>query len=368
MRILHISSAVTYGGGERHLVDLCRGLAERGNDVFVAVRPTCRWRERLDFVPEQNVLTVSIRNSFGVFSAKRIADFARENEIEIIHAHVARDYIPASIASMVARDTKFVLTRHVLFPLKPFNKFALRNLSRAIAVSPAAADQLAAIFGPERVTTIANGIAAPTTGEDAGRAAAEFREFHRLPAASPLIGTIGQLTELKGQREFVIAAAEILKRHPEARFVVAGRDESAGQTFRRQLKRLAGVMGVDDRIVWLDWVEDLRPLLSAIDIYVSPSQTESFGLATLEAMLHARAVVATATEGSRELLGREDLLVPVGDPTALAARVSELLDDSSLLRSLGGELRSRALERFSLEKMVDETERLYREITTGPGN
>jgi glycosyltransferase involved in cell wall biosynthesis len=197
MRILHISSAVHFGGGERHLVDLCRGLHERGHDVYVAIRPTSRWKERLAFLPPENVFHVSIRNSFGVFSAKRIADFARENRIDIIHAHVARDYIPANIASMVARDSTFVLTRHVMFPLKPFNRFALRNLSRAIAVSPAVAGGLQTLFSAKKVAVIPNGIQITEFADgDKEALGDEFRSFHQIPRDTPLIGTVGQLTEL----------------------------------------------------------------------------------------------------------------------------------------------------------------------------
>jgi len=365
MRILHISSAVSYGGGERHLVDLCRGLQERGNEVFVAIRPTSRWQERLHFLPPGRILHVSIRNSFGVFSAKRIADFARENKIEIIHAHLARDYIPANIASMVAGTrAKFVLTRHVLFPLKTFNKFALKNLSRAIAVSPAVAESLSPIFPAGKITVIPNGIdpGQIPDAEYAAELAAEFRAFHGIPAGAPLVGTVGQLTELKGQREFVIAASEVAKIHPDARFVIVGRDNTLDQGFRRELKRLAGVLDVEDRFLWLDWIEDLRPLLSALDVYVSPSRSESFGLATLEAMLHGKPIVATATEGSRELLGRDDLLVPVGDAVAIARRVGELLADESAMIDLGGELKRRAFDKFSLLRMIDATEQLYREV------
>ena len=99
MRILHISSARTFGGGERHFVDLTRELAARGHDVFAALRPTNEWQERLGFIPGERILYVSIRNSFGMFSARQIARFVRENQIEIVHAHLARDYLPASLAA-----------------------------------------------------------------------------------------------------------------------------------------------------------------------------------------------------------------------------------------------------------------------------
>ena len=55
VRIMYISSAVTYGGGERHVVDLAREMSTRGHDVFVGLRPTNQWQARLDFVPTERL-------------------------------------------------------------------------------------------------------------------------------------------------------------------------------------------------------------------------------------------------------------------------------------------------------------------------
>ena len=365
MRILQISSAVDFGGGEKHIVDLGRSLTGRGHDVFFALRPTNKWQSRVDYLGKENILHVSIRNSFGVFSARRIADFVKENEIDIIHAHVARDYIPASIASIASKRAKFVLTRHVLFPLKPFNRFALKNLSRAIAVSPAVGIGLGNVFPREKIAVIANGIemnshSAATKQEMRRR----FREFHGIPVDAPLVGTVGQLVPLKGQGDLVLAAAEVVKAEPQTRFAIVGQDNTVDRKFRRELKRLVKVLGLEDRFLWLDWAEDLPSLLAALDVYVSPSHSESFGIATLEAMAAGVAVVATATEGSRELLRDDELLVPINDPVALARRITQLIRDEGGRHSLGQKLAGRAQQNYSLEKMVDAVERLYREILT----
>ena len=363
MRVLHISSAVNYGGGEKHIVDLCRGLYERGNETFVALRPTNKWQHRLNFLPAANILHVSIRNSFGVFSARRIAEFVREHEIDIIHAHVARDYIPASIATMASKRAKFVLTRHVLFPLKPFNRFALRNLSRAIAVSSGVEEALANVFPKKKIRTIANGIAIAVDGfDDRQQRGREFRAFHNILLDAPLVATVGELLPLKGQRDLVLAAGEIAKTHPETRYLVVGLDNSTGRKFRRELRRLSRILDLEDKYLWLDWADDLPALLAATDVYVSPSHTESFGLATLEAMAAGTPVVATATEGSRELLRDDSLLVPIEDPVALAARIVKLIDDPDYRQKYGEELAARARQEFSLDKMVASVESLYNEI------
>ncbi|MGQ0541652.1 MAG: glycosyltransferase family 4 protein [Blastocatellia bacterium] len=360
---MHISSAKIYGGGERHVADLCRGLQSRGHEVFAALRPTNEWQKRLSFLQPENILHVSIRNSFGVLSALKIADFVKEHEIEIVHAHVARDYIPASIACLAAKKANFFLTRHVLFPLKPFNKFALKNLTRAIGVSDAVGAQLRSIFPKEIVSVIPNGINVSNFDSDESkRLDEEFRSLHNIPFDAILVGTLGELKELKGQRDFVLAAAEIVKEIPDCRFVIAGKDNSIDKSFRRELKRLVKVFELEDRFLWLDWLEDAAPFYAAADVFVSPSHSESFGLAMLEAMIHGKAIAATATEGAKELLGRDDVLVPIKDPVALAKKIVEMIRDKELRSKIGTEFRSRAAERFDLKRMVEETEHLYENV------
>ena len=362
MRILHVSSARTFGGGERHFVDLTRGLTERGHEVYAALRPTCSWKSRLDFLPPERLYQVSIRNSFGVLSAMRIADFVRENKIEIVHAHVARDYIPASIACM-ASPAKFVLTRHLVLPLKPFNRFALKNLTRAIAVSDAVAENLKDVFPRRKVATVYNGVDTRFRKIDDGKKLdEEFRFFHNIPLNAPLVGTLGELKELKGERDFVLAAAEIAKAVPDCQFVVVGEDNTFDKKFRLELRRLVRTLDLDDQFLWLDWLEDTRPFFAAIDVFVSPSRSESFGLAILEAMASGVAVVATETDGAKQLLGINGRLVRIEDPVDLARGVTGLLGDEKMREAATADAAARAAAMFDLERMIDETQNLYETV------
>lgn len=362
MKILQVSSAKTFGGGERHLVDLCKGLIRHGHEVFVVVRPTCEWLSRLDFLPKGNIFQVSIRNSFGIFSAQRIAGFIKKNEIQIAHAHVARDYFPISLACRIAKTPKFVITRHVLFPLKAFNRFALKNLSQAIAVSQGVEWELKKLFPFEKIVTISNGVEIERFAEaDHDKLRQSFRFEQNIPFDAALVATVGELKPLKGQEDFILAAQIVAKKFPQAHFALIGKDNSLDQTFRRKLKRLVKVFELENRFLWLNWVEETATLLHAADVFVSPSHSESFGLAILEAMASGCAVVATETTGAKELLENENL-VPIENAVKLAERICEFLEDKEKRGEFGKKVQVRAKENFNLEKMIEKIEVVYQRI------
>lgn len=354
-----MSSARAFGDPERHLVRLSRGLAGRGHDVFVALRPTSEWQRSLDFLPAANILHISVRNSFGMFSARAIARFIDENRIDIVHAHAAKDYIAGSLVRRVADNVRLVLTRHVDRPLKPFHRFALRNVDAAIAVSPSIHKQLALTFRADKLFTIPNGI----EFEDVEPAAAErkqreFRAFHGIPGDVPLVAAIGELKVTSGQRDLVLAAVEIIKKVASCHFVFAGSDRSAGQKFRRELKRLVKVLELDRNVTWLEQTDDVDDLIAAADLLISPSHLQDLTMSTIDAMAVGKVVITTATD---EIIAPRATVQPK-DPLALADAIVLFLSDDELLRETGNEAKAAVRERFSLARMIDETEQVYRHI------
>lgn len=359
MRILQISSAKSFGGGEKHLVDLSKGLAQKGHDVFVALRPNCDWKDKLSFLPEENIFHLPLRNSLDIFSVRKLSKIVKKNDIEIIHAHLARDYSISSLAVRFARQGKFILTRHVLFPMNSLHKFILDNVAKAIAVSNAVEIELKKIIPPERITKIYNGIDLDHfKNANHEKLRREFRFENNIPFDAPFIGTIGELKPLKGQRDFVLAAQIVAQKFPDARFAVVGKDHSRQQSFRRELKRLVKIFNLEDRFLWLDWVEKMPTILSALDVFVSASHSESFGLAILEAMANETAIIATETEGAKELLA-SDVLVPIENPAQLAGKICKLLENGEKKAKLIKDAQKRAESFFSLEKMISETENVY---------
>jgi glycosyltransferase involved in cell wall biosynthesis len=361
MRILQINSTKNFGGGERHFVDICSALKERGYEVFAVIHPESVWRERLSFLGK-NVFSVSVRNSIDIFSALKIARICKEQKIEIVHAHSAKDYFPVSLACRIAGISKFFITRHVLFPMSRLQRTALKNVRKAIAVSESVREILKETFPDEKINVIPNGIHienwATSDNPDIRK---EFFSFHKIPQNAKIIATLGELKELKGQQEFILAAKTLAQEFPEAFFVIVGRDNSLSQGFRKKLKRLVKVLGLENRFLFLDWVENTADFFQVVDIFVSPSRMESFGLAILEAMASGKAIVATKTKGALELLqdNSSAKLVPVESPFELAQAIKFFLLDEKAQKDFGEMARKTAAEKFHIEQMIDRIEEVY---------
>ena len=334
MRILQISSAKELGGGERHVADLANELTARGHRVFAAVRPHSPLISELTKLPTANTLELPLRNALDARNASRLASLVKKHEIEIVHAHMARDYPLAAYAARRNPKAQLIITRYVLFPISKLHKFTLGRVARVIAVSGAVKRQFldSKLVPAGRVTVVHNGIdvlrfARSTSRFDRG----QFCRSFNLPGDSLLVASVGTLTPLKGHEDFLRAAVHVAKLIPQAHFIIAGVDASGEQKTRLELENLIPKLSLSGRVSFIGRMDNIADLYHALDVFVSASHTEAFGLAIVEAMAAGVAVVATKTEGAQEIIqnGHTGLLVPVADADTLAESIVELLKTKS---------------------------------------
>ena len=335
--------------------------------MYAVLRPKSPLIEQLNQVSEKNITTLGLRNSLDAQSARRLASIVKKNEIQIVHAHMARDYPLGAYAAALSRVARFVITRHVLFPLNAFHRFTLVHVSRVIAVSEAVAVQLRAerVVPAERIAVVHNGVDVDRFQRTLDRFnRAQFLRTWNLPETALLIGTVGELKPLKGQEEFLRAAAQVAPLVPNAWFIVAGVDTSGTLEHRQRLERLIDELQLRSRVLLVDWVSDIVEMYCALDIFVSASRAESFGLAMAESMASHTAVVATSTEGAKTIIDSNNtgVLVPVGDDRAIADAVLSLLQDETRRRELGNSAARSVRARFGLDRMIEATERIYEDV------
>jgi glycosyltransferase involved in cell wall biosynthesis len=355
MRILQISSARHFGGGEQHFVDLTNGLTERGHNVLVAaVRDSPIFAEGR--ITAENSFELSPANALNLTKAIALRRFVREHAIEIVHAHMARDYPLAALAAGHDDGARLIITRHVLFPMSKLHRITQRRVARVIAVSQSVASVVCeqGIFHPDQINVVHNGIDLT-----------KFRPRGARHSPGHLrVGILGELTANKGQLEFVRATETVAEQIDNVDFIIAGRDNSRDGDYGLRLKALIEASKFRDRIQLIESRIDVPEFLSGLDIVVSTSRSEAFGLVIIEAMAAGVPVVATATAGACEIISDNETghLVPVGDVNEMAAAISLLLKDPAQRQQIAESARQTVARNFSLERMVSDTEAVYRQV------
>lgn len=232
------------------------------------------------------------------------------------------------------------------------------RLARAVIVPSAHVQRLVIGWGiaPEKVHLIYNA-APPERDLPPTREAA--RAALGLPEDRPLLLSVGRLTAVKGFDVAIRALADL----PDAALIVIGDGEDADA-----LETLADETGVVDRVIFCGRREhrDVLIAMRACDVFVLSSHTEGLSHVLLEALSAGKPAVATAVGGNPEVIthGESGLLVPPGDPAALAGAIRRVLDDPALAQRLGDGARVRSAA-FAWEALVAQTESLLRGTETG---
>jgi glycosyltransferase involved in cell wall biosynthesis len=179
---------------------------------------------------------------------------------------------------------------------------------------------------------------------------------------APVVGTAITFRPRKGFRMLYEAMAEVRRKIPDVRLVIAGASEMSPEA-----ARLARELDLGDRIHLLGRRADMPEVLSALDVFVLPSQSEGMSNAILEAMAMRLPVVATDVGGAREQIeeGRSGHLVAYPDSTALAAKITELLGDANRRERVGTAARERVVALYSAAGMVRQMEELYAKLLHG---
>jgi glycosyltransferase involved in cell wall biosynthesis len=275
----------------------------------------------------------------------------------------------ASVASRVRgspRGNTIVknYVEHHTSSLKAALKLAVvkRRASAVVVVSDYLKQKLlAAGFPSDRVIRIHNGIDPVDISEEAR---AGLRESLGCVNGTPLVGTVANIRESKGYDYFLRAARLVTDRMPEVRFAAAG---EADPELSRRLFSLRQELELEKHVQFLGFRQDVDRLLAAFDVFVLPSVSEGFSLATVEAMAAGRPVIATRSGGPEELIedGVTGFLVPRRDPESLAAKICELLTHPPLAAALGQNARAAVQSKFALARMVDEYARVYEKVISG---
>lgn len=382
IRVLRMFSRLNVGGPSLHVVLLTAGLRERGYETRLVVgQESPHEGNLLDWAGKRGVACEQLavlgreihllRDARALLAVHRLV---REFRPHVVHTHTAKAGLIGRLAARWAGVPVIVHTFHghvlrgYFGPLRNALFRALerglgRRSSALVAVSEAVKAELVElrVAPAERIRVVPLGLELEPLAGTLPRG--ELRQALGLSADAPLVGAVGRLAPIKDLGTLLEAAALVRARRPEVLFVFVGDGEE-----RATLESRAAALGLADAVRFAGWRRDLRQVYGDLDLVVNSSRNEGTPVALIEALAAARPVVATRVGGTGDLLaeGRHGWLVAPGDPAALAAALLEALDRPEEARARARAGQAHVLRRHGLARLLDDVDRLYRELLAAP--
>lgn len=375
IRILYLIDemhALSAGGTERQVLQMIQLSAQAGLEPTLCVLRGTQW-----LTEAQAGCRIRHGNLGRIFSPSGLAEllrllsWMRHERFHVVQTFFVEGNVLGPILARLARVPVVLGSRRNLnYWMSPrfqkFQRFANLLVTELVANSQAVKDMVVATekMSPNRVRVLYNGVDTTTFDADPVARAHTRMQLH-VRDKDVLVGTVANFTAVKGIEEFVRAAALVVEKCPQAHFYLIGDGPMRGplEAMIEEL-RLHGhfrVLGSQNNVV---------PYLNALDVAVLPSRSEGFSNSLLEYMAVGLACVATDVGGAREALGEgAGILVPPGDPTALAHAILELVQDGARRSALAAEAYRRVRRLFSLPRTQTRLLEYYTQLlaATSPG-
>jgi glycosyltransferase involved in cell wall biosynthesis len=367
IRLLFVLTQPVRGGVEEVVLALLRRLdPSEFRLALAAPRPLLEaCADDLRGLPV-DVAAVAADRALDRAQLARLSTFIRRFQPRVVNPHLFRSTL---VAAPLARlhGARVVETYHgregwrqglVRGSFLP-DRLVARLVDRVIAVSEAARTFLVRGKGypARKITVVPNGRDVSVFRPGAAREPA--RKELGLDGAVPLVGVVGRLEPQKGHGHLLEAWPSVVQEFPDARLLLVG-----DGSLRGALETRARELGVAGSIIFAGFRTDVPRMLDAMDVLALPSLYEGMPLTAIEGSAMARPVVATAVDGTPEVVrdGHTGRLVPPADPPALARALRDLLRDPERARGMGQTGRDWVLARFDLDRQVAATAHVYRSV------
>lgn len=389
VKVLHIITHLGVGGGLDNTLLTVKGLSRKRFEVHFLAGELEKGESYSDWAARAKKYAdelfnfsdlrrpINFRHDLSVL--RQLTKFMKNQNYKIVHTHYAKAGLLGRIAAKRAGVPIIVHTYHTFswkvahtFHLSAWRnyiasvkerlyilveRYAASLCNALITVCELNKEEAIAnnIAPSEKIITIYSGIDLSlfqVLSIDKSKLCQKFGLNPQLP----IIGNVGRLSTQKSPLHFVEAAKIVLKRHPNAQFLIVGDGPLELQT--------QNAIGSESRIKMIGFQENMPEILALIDIFALSSLWEGLGRALTEAMIMGLPAAATSVGGIPEIIIHQEtgLLSPPGNPTKLADNIIWLLDNPQEAQIMGESARSKVLSNFSAEKMIERIENLYQKL------
>ena len=358
--ICFFNSTPAWGGGEKWHFEFSSGLNRKAYPLILVTNSRGELKNRVSEagMPSYgiHVANLSFLNPIKVL---RIARILKKEKVRVIIMNLSADMKVAGIAAKIAGVQRIIYRRGSAIPIRNslINRFLFRNvldeiLANSYETKRTLLKNNPRMIDPSRIRVIYNGL--------------NFQQFettkknpcYQRDGKELILGNAGRLEKQKAQEYLVDLAVELKKRKQNFRIIIAGEGR-----LETRLREYARSSGVEDRVVFLGFIEDMKSFMDSIDIFVLTSLWEGFGYVIVEAMANSKPVLAFDVSSNPEIIedGKNGYLIPPYDIEKLADRAVQLMENESLRMQFGKHAKESVYERFSYDRVFSQVEKYLTE-------
>ena len=343
MKILELESSKGWGGQEKRTVRLNNNL---DYDIFWAVSKESELFKRENEI-NGKFFPIEIRKTYDLKAIWQVVKIIKKYNIDIISTHSGKDAWVGAIAGKIT-GKKVIRTRHLLTPINSPTSYNLSD--KVVCVSKQVKNHLASRgVKEEKLKVIYTGIDTkkftPTIKKDLKK---------ELGIDGVLVGIVAVLRAAKRHTDLINAIKDL-----DVKLAIIGDGPQ-----RENLENLIKELNLENKVFMLGHRDDVSEILPSLDIFVLPSSQEALGTSILEASACGVSVVASNVGGIPECVedGKSGFLFEAQNVKDLREKLTLLINDENLRKQFGEYGRKMAEEKFSVEKMVSDTQKLYEEL------
>lgn len=377
IRILHFVHSLNEGGIERLLLEMCRKIDKDKFEIQI-----CSLYERgvlagefesasvkLHFIGAKRSLSIS-NIYINISALKRILKIIKEEKIDITHGHEFYSTVFSRISGILAGIKKRYITLHNVYlwwsPGVHRMQKLLSHFTTAVICNSKAT--LSYSIKHDRIKMnkyrlIYNGIDCSKFIPDS-RYSDHLQKNYKIEKGIKLLLTVGSFSHRKGYEFLIKAFGSLIKKHNDIFLIMAGDKHFNEEDYYEHISRTITDSGLKDKIIITGNRNDINIILNSCDIFIMPSVAEGFGLALAEAMATEKTCIASDIEPFREIIDDEvnGFLFESKNAASLENKIEKVLGLSEdHLYEIRKNARNNIKDNFSIERMIEEYEKLYSE-------
>ena len=387
IRVLRVIARLNMGGPAIHVANLAAGLETRGYHTTLVAGSLARGEDSMAFLAERLGVTVvsvpEIQREVSMLhdarSIVRLAALIRSERPHILHTHTAKAGAIGRAAALLAADARPSIVLHTFHGhvlkgyFDPARTAFFRQVERVLA---RASDVLIAVSPEVRDELVDLGVAPPPKcavmrvrirlEERLGDATADldYRHLYGIPPRAFVVGWVGRMTGIKDTGAVLEIVRAARERGVDAVLCMVGDGPD-----RERLEQLAHDLEIARACYFVGYQPDVAGFYRLFDAFVLPSVNEGTPVSAIESLASGTPVIANRVGGVPDVVrdGTDGFLVEPGDVEGAAEKLAALAINSELRTTLGESGRARVLERYSVARLVDDVDRLYRALIAAKG-